>query len=139
MIGHCSPITNHQSLPWLRALISISGCILNRDGQIYLVAAAPFAFQIYVRMSPRSDSDPTKERSVLVEVSPETLTLTQGGQNKDRAELELAQRIAKKAAVEAIGVESESDCSIAQVGELPSEIRNRTATLQKNGVRVWTI
>jgi hypothetical protein len=103
------------------------------------VAAAPFAFQIYVRVTPLSDSDATEERSVFVQVSPETLTLTQGGQNKDRAELELAQRIAKKAALEAIGVESESDWSIAQVGELPSEIRNRTATLQKNGVRVWTI
>ncbi|HXM25645.1 MAG TPA: hypothetical protein VN957_06465 [Chthoniobacterales bacterium] len=103
------------------------------------MAAAPFAFQIYVPVTPRSDSDSTRERSVFVEVSPETLTLAQGGQNKDRAELELAQRIAKKAALEAVGVESESGCSVAQVGELPSEIRNRTATLQKNGFRVWTI
>ena len=101
------------------------------------MAAAPFAFQIYVPVAPRSDSDSTRERSVFVEVSPETLSLTQGGQNKDRAELELAQRIAKKAALEAIGLESESDCSIAQVGELPSEIRERPAILQKNGVRVW--
>ena len=101
------------------------------------MAAAPFVFQIYVQATPRSESDKTKERSVFVEVSPETLALTQGGQNKDRAELELAQRIAKKAALEAIGLESESDCSIAQVGELPSEIRERPAILQKNGVRVW--
>jgi hypothetical protein len=101
------------------------------------VAAAPFVFQIYVQTTPRSESDKTKEHSVFVEVSPETLALTQGGQNKDRAELELAQRIAKKAALEAIGLESESDCSIAQVGELPSEIRERPAILQKNGARVW--
>jgi hypothetical protein len=97
------------------------------------VAAAPFAFQIYIRATARS----AKERSVFVEVSPETLAFTQGGQNKDRAELELAQRIAKKASLEAIGLESESHYSIAQVGELPSEIRSRTPTLQKNGVRVW--
>jgi hypothetical protein len=52
--------------------------------------------------------------------------------------LELAQRIAKKAALEAIGLESESDCSIAQVGELPPEIREQAAILQKNGARVWS-
>jgi hypothetical protein len=102
------------------------------------VAAAPFVFQIYVQATPHSESDKTIERSVFVEVSPETLVLTQGGQNKDRAELELAQRIAKKAALEAIGLESESDCSIAQVGELPPEVRERAAILQKNGARVWS-
>jgi hypothetical protein len=103
------------------------------------VAAAPFTFQIYVQAPPGSDDDKTRERTVFVEVGPEMLTLTQGGQNKDRAELELAQRIAKKAALEAIGLESESDCSIAQVGELPAEIRNHPATLQKDGFRVWVI
>jgi hypothetical protein len=101
------------------------------------VAAAPFAFQIYVREPPHPDGSEAKERSVFVEVTPQTLTLTQGGQNKDRAELEMAQRIAKKAALEAVNLASESDCSIAQVGELPSEIRNRPATLHKIGVRVW--
>jgi hypothetical protein len=101
------------------------------------VAAAPFTFQIYVRTPPGSDDGKTRERSVFVEVSPEALTLTQGGQNKDRAELELAQRIAKKAALEAIGLESGSDCSVAQVGELPAEIRNHPATLQRDGFRVW--
>jgi hypothetical protein len=101
------------------------------------VAAAPFTFQIYVQAPPGSDDEKTRERSVFVEVSPETLALTQGGQNKERAELELAQRIAKKAALEAIGVESEPEFSIAQVGELPAEIRNHPATLQRDGFRVW--
>ena len=123
---------------WRHTLIRASGCTLNRGEQTCLVAAAPFVFQIYVRAIPHSESDKTKERSVFVEVSPETLVLTQGGQNKDRAELELAQRIAKKAALDAIGLESESDYSIAQVGELPPEVRERAAILEKSGARVWS-
>jgi hypothetical protein len=102
------------------------------------VAAAPFVFQIYIQATPHSESDKTEESSVFVEVSPETLVLTQGGRNKDRAELELAQRIAKKAALEAIGLELEPDYSIAQVGELPPEVRERATILEKNGARVWS-
>ena len=57
------------------------------------------------------------------------VALTPGGQNKERAELELAQRIAVEAAVEAIRKdlpdEVKFDRSVAQIGELPQEIRGR--------------
>jgi hypothetical protein len=102
------------------------------------VAAAPFAFQIYVR----SDQPPqgeAKESCVFVEVSPEVLTVIPAGQSKDKAELEEAQRVARKAALEAIRSKRELDCSVAQIGELPPEIRNRAATLKKNGVRAWVV
>jgi hypothetical protein len=107
------------------------------------MAAAPFAFQIYVQGGHPLKGENAKERSVLVEVSPEALKLAPGGQNKEKAELELAERIAVDAAVEAIRKDLPDlvkfDRSIAQVGELPPEIRGRAPTLQKNGVRVWAI
>jgi hypothetical protein len=104
------------------------------------MAAAPFTFQIYIQGGRSSDDERASEYSVLVEVSPEALTLTPGGQNKERAELELAQHIAVEAAVEAIGKNLSPvklDRSIAQIGELPEEIRDRAPSLQKNGVRAW--
>jgi len=105
------------------------------------VAAAPFAFQIYVQGSQPANGMSVREHSVFVEVSPGALTLAPGGQNKERAELELAQRIAVEAAVEAISKdlpdEVKFDQSVAQIGEIPKEIRGRAPTLQKNGVRAW--
>jgi hypothetical protein len=101
------------------------------------VAAAPFAFQIYVPGDPPRQGEQPKESCVFVEVSPEVLTMIPAGQSKDKAELEEAQRIARKAALEAIRSERERDCSVAQIGELPAEIRSRAVTLQKNGVRAW--
>jgi hypothetical protein len=101
------------------------------------VAAAPFAFQIYVSGDQPRRGENAKEICVFVEVSPEVLTVIPAGQSKDKAELEEAQRIARKAALEAIRSERERECSVAQIGELPPEIRSRTATLQKNGVRAW--
>jgi hypothetical protein len=101
------------------------------------VAAAPFAFQIYVPGDPPRQGEQPKESCVFVEVSPEVLTMIPAGQSKDKAELEEAQRIARKAALEAIRSERERDCSVAHIGELPPEIRSRAVTLQKNGVRAW--
>jgi hypothetical protein len=104
-----------------------------------MVAAAPFIFQVYVQNGrPAQGGDP-KEYSVLVEISPEVLHVLPGGQSKDKAELDHAQRIARQAAFEAIGSEREGECSIAQIGEVPSQIRDREVTLQKNGVRVWVV
>jgi hypothetical protein len=101
------------------------------------VAAAPFAFQIYVeRDQPRRGKE-AEESCVFVEVSPEVLTVIPAGKSKDKAELDEAQRVARKAALEAIRSQHERDCSVAQIGELPSEIRNRAVTLEKNGVRAW--
>jgi hypothetical protein len=101
------------------------------------VAAAPFAFQIFVPNDQPGQGEGAKESCVFVEVSPEVLTVIPAGQGKDKAELEEAQRIARKAALEAIRSERERDCSVAQIGELPPEIRSRAATLQKSGVRAW--
>jgi hypothetical protein len=101
------------------------------------VAAAPFAFQIYVQGDQSREGEETKESCVFVEVSPEVLTVIPAGQSKDKAELDEAQRIARKAALEAVRSQRERDCSVAQIGELPPEIRNRAVTLEKNGVRAW--
>jgi hypothetical protein len=101
------------------------------------VAAAPFAFQIYVQGDQPRQEKEAKESCVFVEVSPEILTVIPAGQSKDKAELEEAQRVARKAALEAIRSQQERDCSVAQIGELPPEIRNRAVTLEKSGVRAW--
>jgi hypothetical protein len=107
------------------------------------VAAAPFAFQIYVEVVPHPKGENAKEQSVFVEVSPEALMSIPGGQNKDRAELEMAERIAVEAAVEAIQKDLPDavklDRSVAHIGELPPDIRSRPATLRKLGVRVWVV
>jgi hypothetical protein len=104
-----------------------------------IVAAAPFVFQIFIENDRGQAGGNAGGRSAYVEVSPEALTLTSFGESKDKAELDQAQKIAKKAVFEAIGVERESDCSVAQIGELPLEIRDRQMTLQKAGVRVWVV
>jgi hypothetical protein len=101
------------------------------------VAAAPFAFQIYVEGDQLCQGKEAEERCVFVEVGPEVLTAIPAGQSKDKAELEEAQRVARKAALEAIRSQRERDCSIAQIGELPPEIRSRAVTLEKSGVRAW--
>jgi hypothetical protein len=97
------------------------------------VAAAPFAFQIYVQGGQSTNRQSVREHSVFVEISPKAVALTPGGQNKERAELELAQRIAVEAAVEAIRKdlpdEVKFDRSVAQIGELPQEIRGRAPSL----------
>jgi hypothetical protein len=108
-------------------------------GPFLIVAAAPFVFQVFIENDRLQAGRNTGERSAYVEVSPEALTLTAFGQSKDKAELDQAQRLAREAAFEAIGVEQESGWSIAQIGELPSEIRDREMTLQKTGVRVWVV
>jgi hypothetical protein len=105
------------------------------------VAAAPFAFQIFVQGGQSTNGESVKEHSVFVEISPEAVALTPGGQNKERAELEMAQRIAVEAAVQAIRKDLLDkvtfDRSVAQIGELPREIRGRAPSLQKSGVRAW--
>ena len=103
------------------------------------MAAAPFLFQVYVQNDQPTKGGNPKERSVLVEISPEALHVLPGGQSKDKAELDQAQRIARKAAFEAIGADREGECSIAQIGELPPQIRDGVVTLQKNSVRVWVM
>jgi hypothetical protein len=108
-------------------------------GPFLIVAAAPFVFQVFVENDRPQPGGNTGERSAYVEVSPEALTLTSFGQSRDKAELDQAQQIARKATFEAIGVEGESNWSIAQIGELPPEVRDREMTLHKAGVRVWVV
>jgi hypothetical protein len=103
------------------------------------VAAAPFAFQIYVQGDQPRPGEQVKETCVFVEVSPEVLTVIPAGQSKDKAELDEAQRVARKAALQAIRSQRERNCSVAQIGQLPPEIRNQAVTLEKNGVRAWLV
>jgi hypothetical protein len=107
------------------------------------VAAAPFAFQIFVEAVSHPKGENAKEQSVFVEVSPEALMSIPGGQNKDRAEPDTAERIAVEAAVEAIQKDLPDtiklDRSVAHIGELPLDVRGRPATLRKLGVRVWAV
>jgi hypothetical protein len=103
------------------------------------VAAAPFLFQVFFDKSLIPSDANTGDLSAYVEVSPGAVTMIASGQNKDKAELDQAQRIATDAAFEAIGVEREGEGSVAQIGELPQEIRDRATTLQKIGVRVWVV
>ncbi len=101
------------------------------------MAAAAFIFQIL--LSGSNDLN----RSIVVEVAPATMPGATLGGDKAQMERGAAEETARQVAGEivqagggsALGVND----SVAQIGSLPEEIREKPPTLQRGGVRAWIL
>jgi len=101
------------------------------------MAAAAFIFQILLSAS--NDLN----RSIVIEVSPSTIPGETSGGDKARTEREAAEEMARQVAGEIrIGAgesASSANDSVAQIGSLPDEVRDKPPTVRRAGVRAWLI
>lgn len=101
------------------------------------MAAAAFIFQIL--LSGSNDLN----RSIVVEVFPTTIPGATLGGDKAQTERGAAEQMARQVAGEIIQAAGGSalgvNDSVAQIGSLPDETREKPATLQRGGVRAWLI
>jgi hypothetical protein len=114
-------------------------CELNGESNTkhFLMAAAAFIFQIL--LSGSNDLN----QSIVVEVAPTSMPGATLGGDKAQTERGAAEETARQVAGEvlqagggfALGVND----SVAQIGSLPEEIREKPPTLQRGGVRAWLL
>jgi hypothetical protein len=106
------------------------------------MAAAPFIFQILLPDWKDGPSDHI-QRSIIVEVSAEMIGGASLSGEKEKAERDVAEGVARRGAAEIMQGEFGSAAvaadSIAQIGSLPDEIRGQTPLLQRNGMRAWLL
>jgi hypothetical protein len=106
------------------------------------MAAAPFYFQILLA-GLKGVSPEVANRSIVIEVSPEEISQSALAGKREKPERDLAERIARRVAAEVIQGESvsgpEESNSIAQIGALPDDLREKPPTLQRGAVRAWLV
>jgi hypothetical protein len=104
------------------------------------MAAAPYLFQILLSDWKGVPSD-VLSRSIIVEISPRVVPEASSAGDKEKAEREFAEGLARRVAAEFVQRElnsaSEPGDSIAQIGSLPDKIHEQSPTLHRDGVRAW--
>jgi hypothetical protein len=106
------------------------------------MAAAPFYFQILLA-GLKGIPPEAANQSIVIEVSPEEISRATLAGDKEKPERDFAERIAHRVAAEVIQGElllgPEQSNSIAQIGSLPEDVREKSPTLQRAGVRAWLV
>ena len=106
------------------------------------MAAAPFFFQILLA-GWKDASSAAVNQSIVVEVSPTTVPGAISSGDKQKAEREAAEELARRVAVEILQGESGSAAeaidAVAQIGSLPEEIGEKPPVVQRAGVRAWLL
>ena len=107
------------------------------QSEAFFMAAAAFIFQIL------SSGSNDLNRSIVIEVSPSTIPGENFGGDKARTEREAAEETARQVAGEIRTGAGESapsvHDSVAQIGSLPDEVREKPPTVRRAGVRAWLI
>lgn len=105
------------------------------------MAAAPFFFQIL--LPDWEDGPDLINRSIVVEVSPNKIFGASLTGDKEKTERELAEGLARRVATEIMqgefGSAPAAGNSIAQIGSLPHEIREKTPLQERTGMRAWLL
>ena len=106
------------------------------------MAAAPFFFQILLA-GWKDASSAAVNQSIVVEVSPTPVPGAISSGDKQKAEREAAEELARRVAVEILQGESGSAAeaidAVAQIGSLPEEIGEKPPVVQRAGVRAWLL
>jgi hypothetical protein len=106
------------------------------------MAAAPFYFQMLLGGWEGAPPDAVN-RSVVVEVYSGMVSLASVSGEKEKTERQLTEEAARRIATELFqrefGSASEPTNSIAQIGSLPEEIRDKPPAIQRSGIRAWLI
>jgi hypothetical protein len=106
------------------------------------MAAAPFYFQILLA-GLKGVPPEVANRSIVIEVSPEEISQSTPTGEKEKPERDLAERIARQVAAEVIQVDlapgPEESNSMAQIGSLPDDLREKSPALHRGAVRAWLV